>query len=72
MNWNNLKIISCPSCEGDLSLSDDKKIFSCPGCGKFLITVEKCKKIVDSMYITKRDFYGQAEFEELLEATLKE
>jgi uncharacterized protein YbaR (Trm112 family) len=71
MNWNNLKILTCPRCEEDLELNpENKNMFFCNKCEKFTITVDKLKRVVGSMYVTKRDFYGQAEFEELLNTEL--
>lgn len=72
MNWNNLKILTCPKCESDLNLDKSSNKLICSDCKAFQISVDKLKKIVGSMYMTARDYYGQAEFEELLKATLDE
>ena len=72
MNWNNLKTLNCPGCEADLELSEEKTMLVCNSCGAFKITVDKCRRVVGSMYVTKRDFFGQAEFEELVDTTVNE
>ena len=63
MDWTSLKTLNCPDCFGDLDKRGGN--FSCK-CG-FVITEERLREIVEEMYNKSGDYFGRAEFEELME-----
>lgn len=66
LDWEYLKSLNCPKCSKDLQREGN--VFKCFDCG-FVITEERLREIVEKMFDEKRDYFGRAEFEELMEAS---
>jgi hypothetical protein len=66
LEWEYLKELNCPKCYE--YLVREGIFFRCFDCG-FVISKDRLREIVEEMFNKKQDYFGRADFEELMEAT---